>query len=177
MSLVYPFTAEDAQRAYDEWGCNCGPTSLAFILQKPLDYVRDAIPGFKEKRYTSPTMMKSALASLCRTFTAGRPTKDAMFTTKPALVRVQWCGPWTKPGANPKWAYRQTHWIVAWHQDEITPGPEPWPFRRGVGDWVFDCNGGIRAYQSWLTEIVPVIVADYPRADGEWFPTHVWRLS
>ena len=36
MNLTYPFTESDSQRAFDEWGANCGPNALAFALQIPL---------------------------------------------------------------------------------------------------------------------------------------------
>lgn len=62
--LTYPFTEADAQRAYDEWGANCGPNALAFALQIPLEEVRDVIPQFDERRYTSPTMMRQAVEHL-----------------------------------------------------------------------------------------------------------------
>ena len=167
MNPSYPFTEQQMQQAYDEWGCNCGPSALAFALQIGLDKVRVAIPGFDEKRYTSPTMMKVGLANLGKKFKQirdadGKTTIPVMFSPHAIqLVRVQWTGPWCKPGANPKWAYRQTHWIATWAEQ--------------VGVFVFDCNGGIRSFDSWQKEIVPALVATYPRADGGWFPTHVWR--
>ncbi len=114
-------------------------------------------------------MMKAGLASLGHTVTAysgpdGLPNVGTMFGRKPSLVRIQWSGPWTAPGANAKWAYRQTHWIATY-------------FVEGQAAMVFDCNGGIRGFTSWQQEIVPALTAMYPRADGGWFPTHVWRLD
>jgi hypothetical protein len=32
------FTAVDAERASDEWGCNCGPSALAAITGRSLFY-------------------------------------------------------------------------------------------------------------------------------------------
>lgn len=167
--LAYPFTQAEALRAYDEWGANCGPNALAFILQVPLESVRHAIPGFEEKRYTSPTMMAAGIRSLGRTATAvhtrgSAPTKDTMFGREPFLVRVQFTGPWTQPGANPKWAYWHTHWIVTYMVERQAP-------------MVFDCNGGIRGYQEWEREIVPLLTGSIKRADGNWFPTDVWRID
>lgn len=168
-TLSYSFTEQEMQRASDEWGANCGPSALAFILQTDLESLRDSIPGFDTKRYTSPMMMKYALANLGKTFTTyhgkdGKPSKATMFGREPALVCVQWTGPWTKPGVNPRWAYRQTHWIVT-YMVELQAA------------MVFDCNGGIRGFQSWEKEIVPILTALYKRADGGWFPTHVWRIN
>jgi hypothetical protein len=166
----YPFTEKEANAAFDEWGCNCGPASLAFALQVNLDAVRHAIPGFAEKRYTSPTMMKSALANLGRPFTPwvndhGQCDLSTMFMRDMpiALTRVQWEGPWTESGANPKWAYRQTHWIATW--------------RDGKTRFVFDVNGGIMDVDAWKMTVAPKLAALYPRATGGWFPTHVWILQ
>ena len=78
-------------------------------------------------------------------------------------VRVQWTGPWTAPNANPRWAYRHTHWIATYMVERQAA-------------MLFDCNGGIRGFKSWEAEIVPLLT-DYDRADGGWYPTHVWKLT
>ncbi len=173
----YPFTEHEAQAAYDEWNANCGPTSLAFALQIGLDQVRGKIPGFNQKGYTSPTMMKAGLAALGRTFlhVYGELTEAAMFHKNIALTRIQWCGPWTKPGANARWAYGATHWVASWAHEE--KGAFLGYKSTKVGLFVFDCNGGIRSFDSWKKEIIPLIVESIPRADGMWFPTHVWRIT
>lgn len=173
----YPFTEDEARAANAEWGLNCGPAALAFALQIGLDEVRAALAptGFEQRRYTSPTMMARALESLGAEFHAvrnphgGRNYKagvQAMFLPGGGmvLVRIQWTGPWTAVGKTTKWAARQTHWIACW---------------RNVGSWpcVFDINGGVRLFDSWEKEIVPLIVATYPRADGGWYPANVWRLK
>ena len=164
-TLDYTFTQEDAEKAYRDWGCNCGPSSLAFALRISLDEVRPLIPGFNEKRYTSPSMMKAALAAARRGFQDTKPADVIrMFANRVALVRVQWTGPWTAADANPRWAYRQTHWIATYLND-------------GLYQAVFDINGGILEFPTWKTAIVPEIVASIPRADGGWFPTHIWRLD
>lgn len=163
--MNYSFTASDLAKAAAEWGCNCGPSALAFALQRRLDVARCAIPDFESKRYTSPTMMKKALETLRIVYEA-RDCKSAgvlrdMFYMFPALVRIQWTGPWTEPGANPRWAYRQTHWIVTW---------------RDTLPLVFDCNGGIMRFDRWKREVVPQLTALYKNSDGGFYPTHVWRL-
>lgn len=170
MTLTYPFSEEEAKRAHEEWGCNCGPTALAFALQVPLASVRTAIPDFEAKRYTSPTMMKAALANLGQEFQAcpitSREEMCDRVRRRMALVRVQWTGKWTAPGANPRWAYRYTHWIACWeHRTSV--------YSVAV---VFDCNGGVREMDSWESEIVPLL-ATHKGGDGGWEPTHVWRLK
>ena len=178
MKYDYPFTQEECQSAYDDWGCNCGPTSLAFALQLKLGAVRHAIPDFDAKRYTSPSMMRQALLklraswSVCRTHLDGKRIDSAMFGDKIALVRIQWTGPWTKPGASPKWAYRQTHWICAWQvmQERGIDGAMQ------IFNLVFDCNSGITTFDDWRQNTVPLLTAPNPRADGGWYPTDVWRI-
>lgn len=171
--LGYPFTEAEAQAAYDEWGCNCGPAALAFALRTKLDGVRMLIPDFDKKRYTSPGMMKAALKNAGIGFMAvtfGTKWQPYLFDDKTALVRVQWTGPWTAPGANPKWAYRQTHWIATWLEKTMRN-------ESSRATMVFDCNGGIRSFDSWEREIVLLLTKHTPRADGGWFPTHIWRLT
>lgn len=180
--MTYPFTEEEMKAANLEWGCNCGPSALAFALQKPLSAARYAIPQFAERRYTSPTMMAAGLAALKQPYQSVKPPAykpgqpvdvESMWDRVPALVRIQWGGPWTAPGANPKWAYRQTHWICTWKaggSEKLGHG--------GGACLLFDCNGGIMHGETWINEIVPILTGPQvtPRANGEWFPTHIWRI-
>lgn len=165
LKMDYPFTQEEMELAVREWGCNCGPAALAFACQVPLRRVRHAIPGFAEKGYTSPTMMKAGLMSLGRTFESVRTKGISIYDmccSPVALVRVQWTGPWTSPGANPIWAYGHTHWIATWRDRNV--------------NLVFDINGGAMRLDEWERDIVPELTAMAPRRDGGWFPTHCWRL-
>lgn len=165
--MQYPFTQDEMETAIREWGCNCGPAALAFALQRPLAEIRYAIPGFAEKRYTSPTMMKGGLeffkvAWSVVTPSASRPPDiENLFDEMPSLVRVQFTGPWTKPGSNPKWAYNYTHWVATWRERSVP--------------LVFDINGGAMGILSW-DEVLAEIARQTPRADGGWFPTHIWRI-
>lgn len=168
-TLNMPFTADDAQAAYDEWGCNCGPAALAFALQRPLSDVRYAIPDFDAKRYTNPTMMQKALWHFRIIPKAVTPASaNNMFFAVPALIRIQWTGPWTQPGVNAKWGYRMTHWVTTFIDSSDPTAKVP---------MVFDVNGGIRNLLEWQRDIVPTLTALYPRADGKWFPTHVWKVT
>jgi hypothetical protein len=171
--IDYPFTEAEAEAAHEEWGCNCGPTALAFALQKPLATIRHAIPNFAERRYTSPSMMRAALENLGQRFIAIKPDRrDAgvprMFAGPMTLVRIQWTGPWIVDGKPQRWAARQTHWIACW-----SDAHDVWAGGRYL---VFDCNGGMRTFGSWDSEIVPLIVASVKRADGGWYPANIWRL-
>lgn len=200
MSYGYCFTEEEAEQAATEWGFNCGPTALAFAARVSLSAVRGMIPGFEQKRYTSPTMMKQGIANLGREFEprlAGM-SLDTTMLGRIAVVRVQWTGPWTQPGSNPRWAYNYTHWICSWLStetallsdkevsEEVDIDPECDKAKdEEKGDWVipqgtsmiFDVNGGIQTLARWQGEIVPLLTALHKRADGGWFPTHVWELQ
>lgn len=168
MKLGYSFTQEDSDAAFKSWGCNCGPAALAFALRVTPDDVRSLIPEFDEKRYTSPRMMGTALAASGATWQRGRPVVGRplfrlLSSGFVSLVRIQWTGPWTAEGANPKWAYRQTHWICGWVD--------------GGARMVFDVNGGIRTLFDWEENIVPPLLeVCVPKADGGWYPTHCWPV-
>ena len=167
MPVTYPFTQEDAEKAYQEWGANCGPNALAFALRVPLETVRpySIHLGFDQKKYTNPTMMKELLKAF-QIDVISQPLDrvGVMFNhERKSLVRIQWHGPWMDEGANPKWRYRQTHWICTF-KDEGRP-------------CVFDCNGGIMPFERWNDEIVRVLTKEIPRANGVWSPTHIWMIN
>lgn len=171
MSVIQPFTEAEVRQANSAWGANCGPTALAFALQTTLDKVRPLIPRFAEKRFTNPTMMREAIHAAGRSFRdvsvpvrnrSGGLDIEPMFEPQLTIVRVQFTGPWTAPGANKLWAYRFTHWITTWAERSVP--------------LVFDCNGGILSFDEWERDIVPEIIKTIPKADGGWHPTHIWRL-
>ncbi len=159
------FTQEDAEKAHEIWGCNCGPAALAAARRLTLDEVRPLIPGFEGKRFTSPTMMAEALRSLGVRWIDLRGDEKSLapdcFPIE-GLVRIQWGGPWTAPGANARWAYTYTHWIA-------TASPAP------GRHFVFDVNGGPKTYADWLSDIMPLLLP--ARGDGRWWPTHLWNTG
>jgi hypothetical protein len=159
-----PFSEEAFDAANAEWGCNCGPGALAVMLNLSLDDVRTAMfPNFERLRYTSPTMMKDALVNLGVSWRDREPPFDKCTMTRYGLCRIQWEGPWSGHGANPKWAYRYTHWI----------GAADFP---NAGYQIFDVNGGWRSPPYWTSQIAPAIAQLYPRATGGWYVTHRWEL-
>lgn len=164
MKNEYSFTQAEADEAFRAWGCNCGPSALAFALRVKPDDVRCLIPDFDRKRYTSPSMMAAALNASGIGWNRAKSGRElTLQADRITLVRVQWTGPWTAPGANPRWAYRQTHWVCGWID--------------GGERMIFDVNGGIRTLCSWEREVVPPLLeACVPRADGAWFPTHCWPV-
>lgn len=158
------FTMEDAERANEEWGANCGPGALAAIMHMTLDQIRPHMIGFEGKGYTNPTMMFDALRSI------GRPWRriDPVWPHH-GLVRIQWEGPWTRPGVPMRARYRQTHWVGA--------------ARHGVNVGIFDINAlgngtGWSSEHDWATVLVPHILKEcVRRADGRWHITHAIEVE
>jgi len=159
------FTEADAERAFHEWGCNCGPAALAAVMEMTLEEVRPHLVGFEAKRYTNPRMMVEALRSI------GRPwRRNTIGTPWPrfGLARIQWEGPWTKAGVPLRARYRYTHWVGAAHG------------RLGVGIFDVNClnNGtGWVALQDWTRIVVPAITSTYKRATGAWHLTHSLEIE
>ncbi len=161
--MLAPFSIEDAQRAADEWGANCGPGALAAILGTSLDAVRPHLGDFERKRYTNPTLMYAALRSLGVRWEA----KTREFWPTYGLVRVQWEGPWTAPGVPMRVRYRHTHWVAS----ALT----------GAGTVIFDinciCVGGWVPLREWVNQVVPWLLRECePKADGMWHRTHVLQV-
>ncbi len=150
------FTEADAIQAWESWGCNCGPAALAACLGLTPEDVRPHLGDFARRGYMNPTMMGQALASLGRRWMSVRAIADR------GVVRIQFGGPWMKPGVPPAAAYRHTHWIAAMVHERAV--------------WVYDVNGGWRTRTDWEAEIIPLLVADNPRRDGTWQPTHRWEV-
>lgn len=157
------FTAADAERANEVWGCNCGPSALAAMLQLTLNEVRPLMGDFESKRYTNPTLMFQSLDRAAGLWHWRRRAD----TDWPAygLARIQWTGPWTKFGVPARVAYRYTHWVGAIRDPH-----------RGVG--IFDVNmlangTGWASLEDWQSLLVPWLLKEaVPRADGGWFVTH-----
>lgn len=158
------FSLEDAERASDAWGCNCGPTALACLLGLTLDEARPLMGDFEAKRYTNPTLMRDALNRSGRTWRYLPPAEWPRL----GLLRIQWEGPWMKPGVPFGARYRQTHWVGA------AQGPT------GRGVWDINCldNGsGWVSLEDWERLVVPAITSTIKRADGKWSITHSIRVS
>lgn len=158
------FTANDAERAWADWGCNCGPGALAVMAGITLDEVQPHMVGFGAKRYTNPTMMFEALLSIGLPF-----RRVGAQWPRYGLARIQWEGPWTEPGVPMRVRYRYTHWVAGWHTDT-----------RGYGIFDINCmaNGtGWVSRPEWEQTIVPAITEQYKRASGRWHVTHGIEVS
>lgn len=169
------FTEGELDAANAMWGCNCGPASIAACLDLSLDEVRPHLDDFEKKRHMNPTMVKAALESLgARVSDEWQRGRGVPVTGWPGngLLRIQWTGPWTKEGANPKWAYQHTHWIASRLAQESRDGVKAAGFRL----WIFDASGGWTDHMTWHKETVPALIANHTRADG-YYPTHMWWVK
>lgn len=170
------FTLDDAQKAADEWRFNCGPGALCAVLDKTPDEIRPHLGDFETKGYTNPTLMASILRGLGVTFRRVYECAVKVENRSPdyptfGLVRVQWGGPWTKPGVPMAARYRKTHWIGIRERDTLCPPRE-----------VFDinamCEGGWISWQDWCIYLVPWLMSETePKWDGKWWPTHCWQIE
>jgi hypothetical protein len=167
------FSIEDAKRASDEWGANCGPGALAAVTGHTLEEVRPLMGDFERKRYTNPTLMFDCLKRTIEDhkffWLDKRTTPEDEFMPGYGLLRVQWHGPWMKPGVPIRARYRHTHWIGYQRHDD---GQEA----------VFDINamyaGGWISYMNWATVLVPWILSEcVPKADGDFSFTHAVEIT
>lgn len=165
--LTPRFTLEDAQRAGDAWGFNCGPGALCAVLHKTPDGIRPHLLTFEQKRYTNPTLMLDILRGLGVKFKQTHwDNQGSLLYKRPALglMRVQWSGPWCNPGVPMAARYRHTHWV-------------------GLCDGqVFDincmCAGGWVSWREWVEEVAPWLIKECcPKGDGRWWPTHILAIG
>jgi hypothetical protein len=164
------FTLADMHAANAEWGCNCGPSALAAITDMTLEEVRPHMGDFEAKHYTNPTLMFAALDSTERRWSRVQPPRNAPLTWPSyGLARIQWAGPWTKPGAPAAARYRQTHWVGAWTT-----------VIRGIGVWDVNALGngsGWSVLADWQRVLVPLITSEIPHASGGWHITHAIEVA
>jgi hypothetical protein len=159
-------TYEDGERAFNEWGANCGPAAIAAVTGKTLDELRPFLGDFESKHYTNPTLMFETLRRLSVNFEVTHRA-DVLLPSMlgfPAfgLARIQWGGAWTKPGVPMQARYRQTHWVASCHG----------PSSRGIFDVNALNSGGWVGFADWRDVIVPHLLTAYPRSDGTWWVTH-----
>lgn len=165
-----PFSRDDAQRAWDEWGANCGPGAIAAVLGKTLDEVRPHLQDFEKKKYSNIRLVEAALRSLGVKWRVRVTGREGAWPQR-GLLRIQWKGPWTAPGVH--WGARQrhTHWIGARKIEGDSPRVE-----------IFDincmCVGGWVIQTEWEKQVVPWLLKQCePQASGKWYPTHILELE
>lgn len=173
------FTWGDASTAFDEWGCNCGPSAIAAMCDMSLAEVRPHLLDFESKRYTNPSLMAQILGKIpgvqVEEFLRLNPAFEMQRTgRKPwpkwGLARIQWEGPWTKPGVPVKARYRHTHWVGVNATD-----PDD------IGIWDVNAlvnESGWTSLSNWEKIVVPwVLEACVPKADGRYHLTHAVELA
>lgn len=102
--MKYP---TDIEQAAESWNANCGPCSLAAILDRSLAETRLLLDGFEQRGYMNVTHVLKALeAAGVKFWCRSRPNED-----RPAcgLVFIQWGGHEKKPV---RAQYKFTHWIA-----------------------------------------------------------------
>jgi hypothetical protein len=168
------FTLEDARRAGDEWGLNCGPAAVAAITGLTLEQVRPHLGDFEAKRYTNPTLMWDILRSIgvrwrCGAAQQSSENQGMLAWPEYGLCRVQWEGPWTAPGVPMRARYRHTHWVGSMR----TGGEE-----QRVFDVNCMCVGGWVSISEWSASVVPWLLGECePKASGKWHLTHAVHID
>lgn len=133
----------DVQAAYEAFGANCGPCSLAAILMQPVNAVRPLLDGFDQRKYVNPTHMQAALRKAGLRFqTIGRHLPQY------GLVFIQWGGYANK---SIRVQYTHTHWIAV------------------AGQAVFDVNmASLTTWKNWQ-EVLPRLMRQHGKGDGTFF--------
>lgn len=135
--------------------------------------IRPHLLDFESKGYTNPTLMYDVLKGLGveyqTTYRGDHPLRGCELEF--GLMRIQYGGPWTKPGVPMRARYRQTHWVAV------------------AGEYVFDINGIHRPgyagvdvgwlhgawlpNQVWSKQLMPWLMKECcPKSDGTFWPTH-----
>lgn len=160
------FTLDDADKAFHDWGANCGPAAVAAVCGLTLDGVRPFLGDFERKGYLNPTLMWRVLDGIGLDWARKKPP---LAWPGFGLARIQWHGPWSAPGKDPRAAYRHTHWVGAARHKDST----------GVFDVNCLANGsGWVSTNDWERLVVPFILEHtQPGADGAWSFTHVVNVD
>lgn len=173
------FGLHEAQAAADAWGFNCGPGALCAVLGMTPAELRPHLFGFEKKGCTNPGLMALILQGLGVRW---KPVFECTGAREPVswvyprfgLVRVQWSGPWTRPGVPVRARYRHTHWIAI---DCGEAAPATLDERTRVFDINAIADGGWCSWPAWANQLVPWLLRRaVPRADGRWWPTHCWEV-
>jgi hypothetical protein len=180
-----PFTFDEAQRAADNWGFNCGPAAVAVITGLGIADLRPQLGEFELKGYTNPSMMWQILRNLgiehrIRWDGAKAPkgiSEGGLRFPRHGLARVQWEGPWTEPGVPVSVRYRHTHWVAAIRQTRCSDCGEsggaqhrPSCHRQGLVTAASDYREDPAAAQIWIFDVNCMCV-------GGWIPLSEWRDS
>lgn len=135
--MKYPDDIEAA-----EWA-NCGPASLAAILDRSLAETKPLLDGFETRGYMNITHVTNALKAAGVAFKSRLKTRPTY-----GLAFIQWGGHEKKPAFA---QYRFTHWIAV------------------AGEMVFDINAPeLVSWEEW-TSVISVISKDEKWGNGTFF--------
>ena len=171
------YTIDEAQAAADAWGFNCGPGALTAVLGMTPDELRPHLGDFEQRGYTNPSLMAAILRRLNVPFqrvfeSAVDPGARPVVWPRFGLVRIQWSGPWTKPGVPMAARYQRTHWIAVYGAPAGMP-PAETPlgvYDVNVGHWI--------AWEAWTKRVAPDLAKSHGKgADGTWWPTHCLEIQ
>jgi hypothetical protein len=167
--LPLRFRPIEAQDASDVWGFNCGPAALCAVLHLTPAELRHHLIDFEQKGYTNPTLMGKVLRGFGVWYRQVYRSDDPRYPglrkipLRRAVMRVQWGGPWTKPGVPMQARYRQTHWVAVRNGSAEV-------YDVNADDWLPRAN--------WEFELVPWLIKEaVPKADGTWWPTHAYEIE
>lgn len=109
------YTADESTAANKAWKATCGPHSIAAACGVNLDAVKHAmdLADVNYRGWMSPTQVTRTLHALNRKFDLRSGLKTMMLCQ--GINRVQWEGPWLKPGVPARVAYFQTHLVAFSH--------------------------------------------------------------
>lgn len=135
--MIYP---ADIEEANEIWKANCGPASVAAILNRPVNDVRELFNGFEKRGYTNVTHIKQALDRAGVKHRSIGPKLPGH-----GLAFIQWGGHEKKPVIV---QYRFTHWIAV------------------DGLAVFEVNAPhLTTFESW-EEIMPEAIKEEGHGNG-----------
>lgn len=177
-------SAEDADRAYAEWGCNCGPAAVAAICGLTLDQVRPHMGDFETKRYTNPTLMWQVLRSIGARFSYRGGDLGRWWPTY-GLARIQrWSyeTPFlvlTADGTSP------TLWRSPMAPEGKSPTAKPWAHNRfgdprqliHEADWLEDRARERRGHANYLRRIADDAEAEAKRLDEAAADYRAWAKA
>lgn len=166
------FDVDAAEAAYDAWKFSCGPAAICGLLSMTPAELRPHVGDFPQKGYTSPTMMYEMLRSLGARFAIRQGTTDGKHQPPwPSfgLARIQFGGPWCKPGVPMRVRYNYTHWVASWRASHDAD-------RHFVYDINTTCAGWLGFFE-WSHKVMPWLLEDVRRADRTWWVTHALEVS
>jgi hypothetical protein len=146
------WTFDDSMEAHEEWKASCGPHSIAAAAAVSLDTVRQSLSNYHG--WMSPTMVTETLTKMGVNFSLTSRLQTQNLCS--GINRIQFVGPWLKPGVPTRVAYFHTHWICHFEGLVLCTCCHP-------SEWMF--------LDHWKREILEA-------NDGHsWYVTHHYKID